>query len=166
MLKLSEYHTPEKVQIFGKDIRKEELKYHRKRTAVTKEFTFDAAHHLHLYEGKCKSLHGHTYKVKITCSAYLNEIGISIDFGDLKKIFQEAVEEKLDHQYLNNVLPPMNTTAENMVVWMWEEIENRLNRQKDYKDRGARLEELVLYETPKSYATMKREWMEEETDGK
>lgn len=60
----------------------------------------------------------------------------------------------------------MNTTAENMVVWMWEEIENRLSRQKDYKDRGARLEELVLYETPKSYATMKREWMEEETDGK
>ena len=47
-----------------KEIKKEtgeSLVYNPHRTMVSKEFTFDAAHHLFNYEGKCKSLHGHTY---------------------------------------------------------------------------------------------------------
>ena len=46
-----------------KEIKKEtgeSLVYNSHRTMVSKEFTFDAAHHLFHYEGKCKSLHGHT----------------------------------------------------------------------------------------------------------
>ena len=38
-----------------KDIQRKQLKYHNKRVMVSKEFTFDAAHHLHCYEGKCKT---------------------------------------------------------------------------------------------------------------
>ena len=40
------------------------------RTLVSKEFTFDAAHHLFHYEGKCKSLHGHTYHLQIAVSGF------------------------------------------------------------------------------------------------
>ena len=43
-----------------KEIKKEtgeSLVYNPHRTMVSKEFTFDAAHHLFNYEGKCKSLH-------------------------------------------------------------------------------------------------------------
>jgi len=58
------FNIPEKVQILGKDIEQHQLKYHDKRVLVSKEFTFDSAHHLHCYEGKCKSLHGHTYKLQ------------------------------------------------------------------------------------------------------
>ena len=50
-----------------KEIKKEtgeSLVYNSHRTMVSKEFTFDAAHHLFHYEGKCKSLHGHTYHLK------------------------------------------------------------------------------------------------------
>ncbi|MGC4376982.1 6-carboxytetrahydropterin synthase QueD [Fictibacillus sp. Mic-4] len=154
------FEIPKKVQQLGQDIRRNELKYHRKRVAVTKEFTFDAAHHLHCYEGKCKSLHGHTYKLIITISGFVDERGLVIDFTDVKRIYKEVIESRLDHRYLNEVLPKMNTTAENMIVWMWEELDRKL-AEEGLDKTGLRLEELVLYETPTSYATLKREWMEE-----
>ncbi|WP_027415097.1 6-carboxytetrahydropterin synthase QueD [Aneurinibacillus terranovensis] len=155
---MSDYMIPEKIQRLHTNIRPEELRYHHRRVALTKEFTFDAAHHLHLYEGKCKSLHGHTYKLVMTVSGFVNEIGICIDFSEMKKIYEDTIKAKLDHRYLNEVLPPMNTTAENMIVWIWEEMDHRLNEM-GFIEKGTRLEELVLYETPTSYATLKREWM-------
>ena len=48
----------------------ESLVYNPHRTLVSKEFTFDAAHHLFHYEGKCKSLHGHTYHLQIAVSGF------------------------------------------------------------------------------------------------
>jgi 6-pyruvoyltetrahydropterin/6-carboxytetrahydropterin synthase len=154
------FEIPKKVQKIDEDIKRNQLKYHHKRVAVTKEFTFDSAHHLHCYEGKCKSLHGHTYRLIITISGYVNEIGIAVDFSDIKRIYKEVIDARLDHRYLNDVLPPMNTTAENMIVWIWEELDKHLEKE-GLKTEGHRLEQLVLYETPTSYATLKREWMEE-----
>jgi len=155
------FRIVENLQKMDKDIRREQLKYHNKRVMVSKEFTFDAAHHLHCYEGKCKNLHGHTYKVVFGISGYVNEIGLTIDFGDIKAIWKQEIEIYLDHRYLNETLPPMNTTAENMVVWIFEKMEEALQqgeRQQQYK--GARVEFVRLYETPTSYAEMRREWME------
>lgn len=156
---MAEFKIPEKIQCLHGDIKPEHLRYHNRRVAVTKEFTFDAAHHLHMYEGKCKSLHGHTYKLQITVSGFVNEIGICVDFTDIKKMYEEVVKDRLDHRYLNEVLPLMNTTAENMIVWIWEQLDGYVTASGE-KERGTRLEELVLYETPTSYATLKREWME------
>lgn len=164
---MSDYRIPERAQQLYVDIQPEQLRFHQRRVALTKEFTFDAAHHLHLYEGKCKSLHGHTYRLVITISGIPNHIGLVLDFADLKEIFKQRVEAKLDHHYLNEVLPPMNTTAENMIVWIWEELRQGLT-EFDAKQSGGtggtpgeglRLEELTLYETPTSSATLKREWM-------
>lgn len=157
---MSEFEIPSKVQILHTDISPSQLKYHHRRVALTKSFTFDAAHHLHLYNGKCKNLHGHTYRLQITISGFVDEVGIVIDFDDLKKIYQTKIERQLDHRYLNEVLPPMNTTAENMIVWIWEQLDLELISS-GQKDIGTRLEELVLYETPTSCATLKREWMED-----
>jgi 6-pyruvoyltetrahydropterin/6-carboxytetrahydropterin synthase len=156
---MAEYMIPKKIQCLYDDIHPEQLSYHKRRVAVTKEFTFDAAHHLHLYEGKCKSLHGHTYKLVITISGFVNNIGICVDFSEIKEMYEEVIKKRLDHRYLNEVLPLMNTTAENMIVWIWEELDKYLERM-GKKQQGTRLEELVLYETPTSYATLKREWME------
>jgi 6-pyruvoyltetrahydropterin/6-carboxytetrahydropterin synthase len=151
----------EGLQKMDRDIKKSELKYHRKRVLVNKEFTFDAAHHLHCYEGKCKNLHGHTYKVIFGISGFTDEIGLVIDFGDIKEIWKQEIEIHLDHRYLNETLPKMNTTAENMVVWIYEKMMESLNkRPKKYHD--ARLEFVRLYETPTSYAEARREWMEVE----
>ncbi|HJV45339.1 MAG TPA: 6-carboxytetrahydropterin synthase QueD [Bacillota bacterium] len=155
---MSQYKIPEKVQKLGVDINLDQLKYHHRRVGVVKEFTFDAAHHLHAYDGKCVNLHGHTYRLIMKWSGYVNAIGIVVDFSAVKQIFKERIESRMDHQYLNEILPPMNTTAENMIVWIWEELTDALS---NYQEQSVRLEELTLYETPTSYAFLKREWMEE-----
>nr|WP_275444856.1 6-carboxytetrahydropterin synthase QueD [Paenibacillus sp. ACRRX] len=144
------------------DISKEQLRYHQKRVMVSKEFTFDAAHHLHAYEGKCKNLHGHTYKVVFGISGNVNEIGLALDFGDIKQIWKVHIEPFLDHRYLNETLPLMNTTAENMVVWIFEQMEQALQSE-PYKEvcHEGRTEFVRLYETPTSYAEVRREWMAE-----
>ncbi|HYK75245.1 MAG TPA: 6-carboxytetrahydropterin synthase QueD [Pseudoneobacillus sp.] len=154
------FRIVDKLQKIDEDIQPNQLKYHTKRVLVSKEFTFDAAHHLHCYEGKCKNLHGHTYKVIFGISGYVDDIGLMIDFGDIKEIWKEEIEIFLDHRYLNETLPTMNTTAENMVVWIYEKMKeallNRVNQSLQ-----SRVEFVRLYETPTSYAEAKREWMEE-----
>ena len=135
------------------EIPNKSLVYTPKRVLVSKEFTFDAAHHLFHYEGKCKSLHGHTYRLQIAISGMLDERGMVFDFADLKTIYKEHLEPHLDHRYLNESLPYMNTTAENMVYWIYKTFEANLSQI-----RGLRMESVRLYETPSSYAEFRREW--------
>lgn len=153
------FDIPKKVQILGEDIHTDQLKYHDRPVRVSRQFTFDSAHHLHQYEGKCQSLHGHTYKLQVIMIGRTDERGISIDFGDMKSIVNERIIGQLDHRYLNEALPPMNTTAENMVVWIYEQLVDGL-REKGFSPRIL-LDEVILWETPTSYASVTRELMEE-----
>lgn len=134
------------------------LRYHARRVAITKEFLFDAAHHLEMYEGKCRNIHGHTYKLAITISGYLNQLGMVIDFYDLQKIVNGLIIDKLDHHYLNEVLPELNPTVENLIVWIWEQVAGEI-REEGLHEAGCRLEEINLFETPTASATLRREWM-------
>jgi 6-pyruvoyltetrahydropterin/6-carboxytetrahydropterin synthase len=153
------FRIVEQLQKIDQDIKREHLKYHSKRVLVSKEFTFDSAHHLHDYEGKCKNLHGHTYKVIFGLSGFVDDLGLMIDFGDIKEIWKTEIEIYLDHKYLNETLPPMNTTAENMVAWIYEKMAEALADRRELYT-GARVEFVRLYETPTSYAEARREWME------
>ncbi|MFJ8243797.1 6-carboxytetrahydropterin synthase QueD [Peribacillus asahii] len=154
------FRIVDKLQKLDQDIQRNQLNYHKKRVLVSKEFTFDAAHHLHCYEGKCKNLHGHTYRVVFGLSGFTDDRGLMIDFGDIKQIWKDKIEIYLDHRYLNETLPLMNTTAENMVVWIYEKMADALREEPQYK--GARVEFVRLFETPTSYAEARREWMEDE----
>ena len=109
---------------------------------ITKEFTFDSAHQLNWHQGKCKNLHGHTYKLRVTVKGEIKQNGIIIDFGELKKIVNESVIEQLDHKFLNDIID--NPTAENLIVWIWDQLKSKLN-----------LSEIRLWETPTSYVTYK-----------
>ena len=150
------YDVPDKLMRFGEDIGSEHLRYHGRRVSVSKEFTFDAAHHLYLYEGKCAGLHGHTYRLRVTVSGMPDDKGLVIDFADLRKVVEREVVKRLDHQYLNAALPLMNTTAENIVVWIYERIAEALSRSHP----RVRMECATLWETPTSAASVDRTEME------
>lgn len=87
---------------------------------VGKEFTFDSAHFLPQYYGKCERLHGHTYRLRVTVEGRVGENGLVIDFVILKKIVKEQVLDKLDHQNLNDVIKV--PSCENVARWIWDQL--------------------------------------------
>jgi 6-pyruvoyltetrahydropterin/6-carboxytetrahydropterin synthase len=90
---------------------------------------FSAAHCLRGYEGNCERVHGHNWTVEVfvQCTR-LNEIGIGIDFRDVKKFLSQVVE-KLDHSHLNDLseFQEMNPTSENVARFIYRELGARIN---------------------------------------
>lgn len=83
---------------------------------VCKRMEIAGAHRLMLpYESKCSNIHGHNWIVNIYCkSNKLTQYGMVIDFTHIK----EHVQEQLDHTFINDRLPGINPTAENIAKWI------------------------------------------------
>jgi 6-pyruvoyltetrahydropterin/6-carboxytetrahydropterin synthase len=118
-----------------------------KKIVITKVFTFDCAHHLNDYEGKCKNIHGHTYKLEVSVKGEINKNGLVIDFHDLNDLVENEILSYIDHKYLNELFD-FNPTCELLGVWIWDEINKRLPQS------GCELCKLVLWETPTSFITI------------
>ena len=112
---------------------------------ITKIFTFDSAHKLDWYKGKCHDLHGHTYKLEITLEGNIDKNGIVLDFNVLSDAVKANIIEKLDHKYLNDIIT--NPTAENMVIWIFKQL--RLHRS--LRLENINIKKIKLYETPTSF---------------
>ena len=84
--------------------------------------SFDAAHCIPGHPGKCKDLHGHTYRVVAEFTGTeLDHLGMVQDFGDLKQALREILP---DHKYLNDVLDGA-TTAEAISEWIFNQLSDR-----------------------------------------
>jgi len=116
---------------------------------VSKDFKFDAAHNIVDYHGKCETLHGHTYKLRITLRGETTSDGMVLDFAVLKKIVKKRVIDILDHSYLNELLP--QSTTENTALWIWEQLADAL------KGPNYSLHEVILWETETSFVTLRQD---------
>lgn len=139
---------------------------------ITKEFAFDMAHRLYdsnlnymenlAIFGKCFNLHGHTYKLFVTISGELKH-GMMINFTELKKIVTKNALDIYDHKTLLTKGDPlcdvikehaviMNdpSTCENQVDLIWDLLVD------DLLMHNIELEEIKLYETPTSYAVLRK----------
>jgi 6-pyruvoyltetrahydropterin/6-carboxytetrahydropterin synthase len=137
---------------------------------ITKQFHFETGHALYGYDGKCKNVHGHSYKLYVTVigtpiSDSTNvKYGMVIDFGDLKKIVSSEIVNKFDHATVFNkntphielarelekrdhsvILVDYQPTSEMMLVDFAEKIKNRL-------PKNIKLHSLKLQETGTSHA--------------
>jgi len=93
------------------------------------ESQFSSAHQLRGYKGKCEALHGHNWRVQITVSSdNLNDIGIMIDFHELKDISGEVISS-LDHSFLNDVFPftEINPSSENIAKWIFDSMKKKID---------------------------------------
>jgi len=79
---------------------------------ITKQFSFETGHALYGYDGKCRNVHGHSYKLHVTVigepisdSSHV-KFGMVIDFGDLKKIVKNKIVDVFDHATVFNKNTP------------------------------------------------------------
>jgi 6-pyruvoyltetrahydropterin/6-carboxytetrahydropterin synthase len=79
---------------------------------ITKQFSFETGHALYGYDGKCKNVHGHSYKLSVTVigkpindSSHV-KFGMVIDFSDLKKIVKAEIVDIFDHATVFNKNTP------------------------------------------------------------
>jgi 6-pyruvoyltetrahydropterin/6-carboxytetrahydropterin synthase len=106
---------------------------------ITKRFKFESAHKLTNYHGKCENLHGHSYLLEVTFKGEAKEDGMIMDFEYIKNIVNENIVKKLDHAYINELIPI--STCENIAKWIWDNLKS----YNPYK--------IKLYETEDSYVT-------------
>ena len=107
---------------------------------IYKEFAFDSAHFLpNVPEGhKCKNMHGHTYRLRVCIQGQPDPVlGWLMDFKDLKDIVGHTIDQ-LDHKLINDIPGLDNPTAENITIWIWQQIQPKLPM----------LSKIELYETP------------------
>ena len=137
---------------------------------ITREFRFEGAHALTGYDGKCRHIHGHSYKLLITITGEPSEIpghpksGMIMDFNDLKNIVHQYVIDPLDHslmlreeaplsrelkeQYDNIKVFDFQPTCEQLTLYIAHTLEPVISPPN-------RLHRVCLYETPTSFA----EWI-------
>ncbi|MEP2056818.1 6-pyruvoyl trahydropterin synthase family protein [Maribacter litoralis] len=137
---------------------------------ITKQFNFETGHALYGYDGKCRNVHGHSYKLSVTVigrpitdTSHV-KLGMVIDFGDLKKIVKEDIVDVFDHATVFNkntphvelakelmdrghnvILADYQPTSENMVIDFAAKIKARL-------PENISLFSLKLQETDTSFA--------------
>lgn len=134
----------------------------------TKVFKFEAAHNLIGYDGDCSNLHGHSYKLEVTISGYIDfdqqpfdtaYKGMILDFKKISEIVKENVIKTHDHAYLNDLYHC--PTAEVMVV----SIFNFLKKKFISLPCRVALESVKLWETDTSFAEFKGEYCNVEYRG-
>jgi len=103
------------------------------------ECEFDAAHRLVGYEGNCRSIHGHTWKVVVCVRGFRSQrdsVGILLDFKDVKNLVRRfdhniilwnCIENEdlmyvLDSLKMRVFLMSCNPTAENFAMYFWKEL--------------------------------------------
>jgi len=95
---------------------------------LTRDFTFEAAHHLpRAPEGhKCRRLHGHSFRVEITVEGDVDPAtGWFLDYGVMRDAV-EPLRQRLDHYLLNDIEGLGNPTSEELCRWIWERLRPKL----------------------------------------
>ncbi len=116
--------------------------------SIFKDYTFAAAHHIPGHPGKCRHLHGHTYRVRVHLEAdQLNEIGMVIDFVELKRVLRE-VAGPFDHSVINDIPPfdERSPTAELLSEHIFSGVRQRL------EDGRVRVRRVEVWESDSSCA--------------
>ncbi len=83
------------------------ISIHIMRHIITRRLEFDAAHRVLGHETKCKHLHGHRYRAEVTFEAGLDNLGRVIDFGVVKELVGQWIDNHWDHNILLHPSDPL-----------------------------------------------------------
>ena len=111
--------------------------------------SYDSAHFLRNYRGKCENLHGHHYVVEAGLAFDdVGEGGMAFDFTDAKRHLR-AIAGELDHQNINDLEPftTLEPSAENQARWIFQQMQARLG-----DEMAEHLVYVRVWETPNQWA--------------
>jgi len=120
---------------------------------VSIETSFSAAHRLNNYRGNCEALHGHNWKVQVTVeTAALNEIGLGIDFRELKEKTRRVLSP-FDHVLLNDLasFKDINPSSEAIARYIFIELKREIT------SLPVRLKKVSVWESDNSWVTYTEE---------
>lgn len=127
---------------------------------VTRQIEFCYGHRLINYEGKCRHLHGHNGLAVVTLEGpSLDDRGMLVDFGEIKRKLQSWIDAELDHNMLlhrdDPILPVLREQGERVFVMDMNPTAESIARLIYDQGRSAGLPivEVVLWETPNCFAT-------------
>ncbi|MDY0170278.1 MAG: 6-carboxytetrahydropterin synthase [Thermoguttaceae bacterium] len=122
---------------------------------VSRRIDFCYGHRLLNYEGKCRHLHGHNGRVVLTLEgSELDDRGMLLDFGEMKRIVQQWIDDELDHRMIlrrdDPAVPALAELGEPLVLIDENPTAENLARLIfDYaRQRGLPVVEVQLWETP------------------
>ena len=141
---------------------------------ITKEFDFEMAHALLGYDGLCKNIHGHSYKLSVTIIGNPSEdeksskLGMVLDFRSLKKTIKNCIINEFDHALILNknhpkeLLSELKDNFEKIIVADYQPTSENIiidfaNRIKKNLPENIELFSLKLHETATSFAEWYRE---------
>ena len=127
-----------------------EFKYFEEQVTIHKHFSFICDNRIFFSNTAFKDLKNHHYSFSIEISSPVNALGLATDFHLIDKIYDEEIGIKLDNCLLNETLPEMNTTAENIAYWLFEEFSARL-------PENDVLLKVTLYENPRQGVTITKQ---------
>ncbi len=133
--------------------------------SVAREFSFSYGHRLYRYEGRCRRLHGHNARVVVEISGNgdtLNEMGMALDFTDIKATLGRWIDETLDHRVFlaedDPLVQVLRDAGEDPLVFDGNPTAERL--AKAIYDRavamGLRVSRVDFWETQNCRATYSR----------
>jgi 6-pyruvoyltetrahydropterin/6-carboxytetrahydropterin synthase len=127
---------------------------------VMRQIDFCYGHRLVRYEGKCRHLHGHNGRAQITLEATkLDDRGMLVDFGDIKRSVQQWIDDNLDHNMLlckdDPILPLLQERGERVFVMDENPTAENIARliHEHAQQAGLPVIEVRVWETPNCHAT-------------
>lgn len=131
---------------------------------VSREIDFCYGHRLLGYEGRCRHLHGHNGRTRITMEASdLDERGMVIDFSEIKRTVSRWIDHHLDHRMLlhrdDPLVPLLKEAGEPMLLMSVNPTAENIARliHQVAADQGLSVLEVRLWETPRCFATYSTE---------
>jgi 6-pyruvoyltetrahydropterin/6-carboxytetrahydropterin synthase len=136
----------------------------------TRKIQFCASHRLLNHQGRCRFVHGHNYIVEVELSGPLDDMGMVVDFTEIKNSMGKWIDEHWDHSLIihqadqemiqllhlpifkRHYIIPCNPTAENMANYLLDTVAPQM-----FVDTSFSVIRITVWETENSYATARRE---------
>ncbi|MEE1106389.1 6-pyruvoyl trahydropterin synthase family protein [Macrococcoides canis] len=126
--------------------------YYRQAIDIEVDFQFKTSNRIFFPGNHYKDLVDHSYSFTLTVTSNVDEYGLGIDFFKIRRLYNEHIAPTMNAPIINEVLPHINTTVENLCYFLWQSFDKVL-------PETASIQSIVLSENDTHRAILKRAYL-------